>query len=124
MNIKIIKWIIFFLLGVFFQSIIIDNLLAIKGVRPDIILLMLIFFGLGIGEIYPIIIGFFVGFIQGLGFLGDGFIGLSALTKSITGFYITLFYKSNKKWNDRYFLMIILTSCLIHNSIYYYIYMF
>ena len=113
-----------FLAGIFFQSIIIDNLITIKGIRPDIVLLILIFFGLEFGGVYPIIIGFSVGLIQGFGFMGDGFIGLAALTKSVSGFYISFFHKSKKKWNDGYFLVILTTTCLIHYTIFYYINMF
>lgn len=124
MNLKVIKWILLFLFGLLFQSIVVDNLIAIKGIRPDVVLILLIFFGLEFGEIYPIIIGFTVGLIQGLGFLGDGFIGLSAFTKSIAGFYVTFFHKSSKKWNDGYFLTILASASFIHNMLYYYIYAF
>ncbi len=124
MNVRVVKWVLLFLAGIFFQSIIIDNLITIKGIRPDIVLLVLIFFGLEFGEVYPIIVGFSVGLIQGFGFMGDGFIGLAALTKSFSGFYISFFHKSKKKWNDGYFLLILITTCLIHNMLFYYVNMF
>ena len=121
---KNIKWILLFVFGILFQSIIVDyfDLLSIKGVRPDFVIIILIFFGLNFGGLHATVVGFSVGLIQGLGFLGGGFIGLSSLTKSITGFYAGFFQKSKRKWNDLYFLIIFLSGCLIHNFLFFYIY--
>lgn len=120
-NFRNIKWFLLFVFGILFQSIIADELLIIKGVRLDFVIIILVFFGLEFGGFYATIVGFFMGLIQGFGFLGGGFIGLSSLTKSVTGFYVGFFQKSKKKRNDLYFLIILLSACLIHNFLYYYI---
>jgi len=121
-----IKWTLIFVFGVLFQSIIVDylNLLSIKEVRPNFVIIILIFFGFNFGGVYATIVGFSVGLIQGLGFLGGGFIGLSSLTKSIIGFYFGLFQKSKRKWNNLFFLLVLLCGCLIHNFLFLYIYTF
>ncbi len=116
-----IKWILLFLFSILFQSIIVDNLLSIKGIRPDFVIITLVFFGLEFGSVYAIIAGFLVGLMQGLGFFGSGFIGLSSLANSMTGFYVGFFQKSNRKFNHLFFLIILLSSCLIHDFLYFYI---
>ena len=119
-----IKWILLFVLCIIFQSIIVDNLLSIKGIRPNFIVIALIFYGLEFGGVYATIAGFFVGVIQGLGFFGGGFIGLASLTNSITGFYAGLFQRSGREYSDLFFFIIILTACFIHDFLYYYILLF
>ncbi len=116
-----IKWILLFLFCILLQSIIVDNFLLIKGNRPDIVVITLVFFGLEFGNVNAIIAGFLVGLIQGLGFFGDSFIGLDSLANSVTGFYVGFFQKSKKKSNPLFFLIILLSSCLIHDILYFYI---
>jgi rod shape-determining protein MreD len=120
-NLKTLKWFLIFVFGFLFQDIIVNNLLSIKNVRFDFITIVLIFFGLEFGGVRATIVGFIVGLVQGLGFFSGGFIGLSSLTKSITGFYAGFFQRSKNKWNDLYFLLILFSGCLIHNIIYFYI---
>ena len=116
-----IKWILLFLFCILLQSIIVDNFLLIKGNRPNLIVIALVFLSLEFGIVNAIIVGFLVGLIQGLGFFGDSFIGLNSLTNSIIGFYAGFFQKSKKKSNPLFFLTILLSTCLIHDILYFYI---
>ena len=62
------------------------ELLTLKGCRPDLILIFLLFYAAGKGRYQPILIGFALGLIQDLA--GGGFLGLNALSKSVAGFFI------------------------------------
>lgn len=59
--------------------------IAIGGVGPDFVLLLIVFLVMGReGGLYPIIIGFSIGFLQDL--QNPSFLGLNALCKTLTAF--------------------------------------
>ena len=96
------------------------DLVAIYGVRPDLLLVVLVFFSLKGGSITGTLVGFVIGFSQDL-FAPEMF-GLNALTKSITGYLLGL-NKDRLYWGS--FLVqaqIIFISLLFHDFIYFLIY--
>jgi rod shape-determining protein MreD len=96
------------------------DLISIGGIKPDLLLLFFLFFTVRKGAYIPIIFGFGLGLIQDL--VGGGFIGLYALSKSVTGFVIGKLFP--EKTPEEIWLHIggIILCILVHDTISSYIY--
>ena len=68
-------------------QILLSDFLLIKGVRPDFMLILIIYISFQFGSLHGVIIGFSLGFVEDLISAGS-LLGLSPLTKSISGFLI------------------------------------
>jgi rod shape-determining protein MreD len=83
----------------FFPLLIIQTtivpLIAINGVIPDLIIILLAFYTLKLGQLHGTILGFIYGFLFDL--ITGGLIGSSMLSKTLTGFITGYFYNENKK---------------------------
>ena len=98
------------------------RLIAIHDVRPDLLIIILVFYGLKFGQIYSTIIGFFIGLIQDI--LSGGFLGLSSFTKSIAGFIIGISGKNESRNSPKTYFLTLGVTCIIHDLLFYYIYTF
>ncbi len=85
--------------GSFLLAIIIESnfsrFYAIGGHTPDLFIILVIYISLHEGKIKGTISGFSVGLIQDL-IISVGFLGLSAFTKSLSGFLIGYFTDSKR----------------------------
>jgi len=83
----------------FFPLLIIQTtivpLVAINGVIPDLIIILLVFYTLKMGQMHGTILGFTYGLLFDL--ITGGLLGSSMLSKTITGFITGYFYNENKK---------------------------
>ena len=83
----------------FFPLLIIQTtivpLIAINGVIPDLIIILLAFYALKMGQLHGTILGFIYGLLFDL--ITGGLLGSSMLSKTVTGFVIGYFYNENKK---------------------------
>lgn len=83
----------------FFPLLIIQTtivpLIAINGVIPDLIIILLAFYTLKMGQLHGTILGFIYGLLFDL--ITGGLLGSSMLSKTMTGFVIGYFYNENKK---------------------------
>jgi rod shape-determining protein MreD len=83
----------------FFPILIIQTtivpLIAINGVVPDLIIILVVFYTLKMGQMHGTILGFVYGFLFDL--ITGGLLGSSMLSKTITGFITGYFYNENKK---------------------------
>ena len=75
----------------FFLQLTFIPLLAVYGIKPDIILIYVICLSFKEGRIWGTIAGFLIGLVED--FFSAGFIGLNALTKSFTAFIAHTFPK-------------------------------
>ena len=116
-----IKEAIFFLVAIIIQSTLID-LIQIKDIKPDIVLLMLIFNGVKKPQYYATLSGFFSGITQDL--IGGSFIGLFALSKTVSGFIINIVKQIGKLKEIHSFIVVLISTCLIHDIIFYFVYTF
>ncbi|MFH1196918.1 MAG: rod shape-determining protein MreD [bacterium] len=82
----------FFVLAVIQLNIV--PYIAIGTVRPDLILILLIYLTLKNGQIYGSIIGFVFGFFFDL--FSGGMLGASMFSKTAAGFLCGYFYNENK----------------------------
>lgn len=92
------------------------NLISIKDVTPDIILIFIIIISLREERVRSTFMGFFGGLIQDA--FTTAFFGLSALTKSIVGFWGNFFQQPKKKYTMAYFMLICLVLVSVHEFIY------
>lgn len=70
-------------------------LIAINGVVPDLLIILLVFYTLRLGQLEGTIIGFSYGLFYDL--ITGGLLGSSMLSKAITGFVVGYFFNENKK---------------------------
>jgi rod shape-determining protein MreD len=92
-------------------------------ITPDIVLIGLVFISMRKGKITGSVGGFVSGLI--LDFLSFSFLGLMALSKTVTGFFAGFFYNEMKV--DRYlssyvFVLVVFFCSLINNVFYFMIY--
>jgi len=96
------------------------DLISIGGFKPDILLIFFIFIAVRKGPYIPIFIGFGVGLVQDLA--GGGFIGLYALSKSVTGFVIGKIFPEKTPEEIWLHLGGVILCILVHDIISAYVY--
>jgi len=116
-----LKEALFFLVAIILQSTLID-LIQIKDIKPDIVLLLLIFYGIRKQQYYTTILGFLTGFAQDI--IGGSLLGLFALSKTISGFFIIVFRKVGKFKEIHSYILVLVLTCFLHDIIFYFIYTF
>lgn len=110
----------FLLTIVIICQVTVSDFFSIKGISPDFILIYLIFFSFKDKRTSSTITGFLGGLFQDL--LGSGFIGISSLSKSVTGFFVNLFQEKSKIRKNILFYWVLLLGCFFHDVIFYMIY--
>lgn len=110
--------ILIFIPVLFIQTTIIP-LVSIGGVIPDLILIILIYYGITQGQIYGSILGYIYGFLFDL--ITGSLLGSSMIAKTLAGFTAGYFSSENKR--DQYlvsynFSLIVLLSSLVDSTIY------
>ncbi|MEK6650199.1 MAG: rod shape-determining protein MreD [Bacteroidota bacterium] len=95
-------------------------LISVAGYTPDLLILWIVAMGIRRGRVETTIGGFLAGFVQDLA--TTQFLGLAALSKSITGFVAGAFFNENTAEQTlgsyRYVLSVLLMS-VVHNLVYY-----
>ncbi len=124
LNTNYVKWFGGLLAMIILQTTILQyvsiDITADIRINPDLVLLVLFFFGLKNEQVKSTIAGFAAGLI--LDILSGGIIGLNAFVKTIVGFstgYLPRIYKIKQLWKCCLLLFII---CMIHDVIYNLIY--
>ena len=95
-------------------------LISIGGYTPDLLILWIVAMGIRRGRVETTVGGFLAGFVQDLA--TTQFLGLAALSKSVTGFVAGAFFNENTAEQTlgsyRYVVSVLLLSAL-HNIVYY-----
>ena len=99
-----------------------SNLLSIYGIKPDFILIFVVYISLRYGRLWGCISGFFMGLIQD-SFLAI-FIGLNALCKAFVGFLISIIPWRITGTSSTDGLVLLFFASLIHDFLYNWIYSF
>jgi rod shape-determining protein MreD len=100
--------------------------LAIAGLSPDIALIWIVYLALRRGQIAGTVAGFCTGLVLDLLSGSDGMLGLAALAKTAAGFTAGYFFNENKTMQtlgSYRFILIILSVSLVHNLIYFIIFL-
>lgn len=96
---------------------------SIANIIPDVLIIWIVYVAVKLGQIPATITGFTIGL--GMDLITGQFIGLSALSKTIAGFFAGYFYNENKTdytIGSHQFLIIVGLSSLFHNIIYFVIF--
>ena len=114
-----IKYIVVSIILVLVQTTIV-RLLSLEGITPDILTIWIVYIALKQGQTRAMLWGFGIGLL--VDFVTGNFIGLSALTKTLCGFFAGYFFNENKTQltlGSYRFLMIVFFASLIHNTAYF-----
>lgn len=100
------------------------NIIAIEGMTPDLLLILVIYIAIREGQFKGIFAGFAIGLIFDI--VSLDLVGTNALAKTTAGFIAGFFYIENQ-WR-RYiatfrFLIIVFATSLVHNLIYFFFYL-
>ncbi|HPD25566.1 MAG TPA: rod shape-determining protein MreD [Candidatus Marinimicrobia bacterium] len=114
---KILLIIAFSLVTIIIQ-ILLGPWMTIRAIRPDFLLILVLFVGRSEGKVTGQIYGFLIGLIADALGLGS-FLGLSALAKTIAGFGSGLLKKRRSHLNPILFYAIEVLIIIIHFSIIY-----
>ncbi len=120
---RYIKFIFISIIFIVLQTTV-ANIISIRGISPDFLLIWIVLIAIRYGQIESTLFGFIIGLIYDLA--TGGVIGLSSLSKSVSGFIAGYFFNENKTvitLSSYRFLLIVLLISLIHNSFYYLIYL-
>ena len=117
--VPIIKYVAIYFILLFVETNLL-HLISIKNITPDLILVYVLIFSLRENKSKVTIIGFTAGLIQDV--FTTKFFGLSALTKSITGFIGVFFQQKRNEYKLLYYLTVFLVLIFIHELIYQFIY--
>jgi len=99
------------------------RLVAVEGVTPDILTIWVVYLALKEGQLPATLWGFGIGLLFDLA--TGNFLGLSALTKTISGFCSGYFFNENKTLltlASYRFLLIVLLVSVLQNTVYFIIY--
>jgi rod shape-determining protein MreD len=117
--------ILFSLLLLLLQTTIV-RFLSVESIGPDIVLIWIVVLGVRDGHITGVTAGFLIGLVLDLLSGADGMLGLAALSKTTAGFFAGYFYNENKTYQtlgSYRFLLILATGALVHNLIYFIIFL-
>lgn len=105
-----------FAIILFFPLLVIQStivpLVAIVGVVPDLILILLVYFTLRMGQLHGTILGFIYGFLLDL--ITGNIFGSAMISKTLSGFVTGYFYNENKL--DLYFKSVIFSLIVFLSS--------
>lgn len=117
-----IKYAIISLVLVVFQTTL-ARLISVGGITPDILVIWVVYLALKEGQLRGTVWGFCIGLFMDL--LAGDFLGLSALSKTFSGFLGGYFYNENKTQltlGSYRFLLIVLFVSFVHNIVYFMIF--
>lgn len=112
---------IFLFIICFFLQLILTDLIEIKQIRPDFLLVFVIWFAHHEGQAYGTLVGFFSGILQDV--YQVHFFGLSAFGKAITGFIAGLISQQSITQKSFWFFLNLGINSILHDSIYFNIYL-
>ena len=118
MQIKYIKPFLFFIPAVILQLVVVP-LISIEGVVPDLVIIVLVYSVMNIGQFYGTALGFSFGLLFDL--VSGGVLGSAMFSKTLTGFLAGYFYNENKveiNTGSYFFLVIVLLVSIADSIIY------
>ena len=118
---RVLRWIGFIVFIFILQTTIIP-VIAIFGIKPDLLLITLILFAFKTDVIPAVFTGFFVGLAQD--FYSPEILGANALVKSLSGFIAGFFNEKVMRIDPLFQLALIALIFIIHDAGYYLVQVF
>ena len=112
---QLVKYVIIYFLLLFVEKNLLQ-LISIKNVTPDLILIFVIIISLRENRSKSTLVGFFSGLFQDV--FTTYFFGLSALAKSIVGFWGVFFQRPQKKYNLSSYAIAVSILVFVHEIIF------
>ncbi|MEW6685997.1 MAG: rod shape-determining protein MreD [Candidatus Edwardsbacteria bacterium] len=116
MTIRFLKIGLLFWLATVLQTTLV-NLIEIKGIKPDLSLILVLYFALFEGSVYGVVLGFLGGFLQDI--FAPSYLGLNIISKVVVSFLCASLrskvYREKKKTQG--ILLLLLT--LMHDFLYF-----
>ena len=94
-------------------QILLSDFLSINGIRPDFILIFIMYNSVRFGSFQGVSLGFILGIIADLLGIGTSF-GLSPLTYTLTGYILGILFYHNKIHSQSHFHLIWICIILFH----------
>ena len=94
-------------------QILLSDFLSINGIRPDFILIFIMYNSVRFGSFHGVSLGFILGIIADLLGIGTSF-GLSPLTYTLTGYILGILFYHNKIYSQNHFHLIWICIILFH----------
>jgi rod shape-determining protein MreD len=119
---KHLKYLFLTIIFILIQTQILQ-LISLEGIAPDILIIWIVYIAVKEGQLFATVWGFIIGLVFDLSI--GGFIGISALSKTIAGFTAGYFFRENKTeflLSSYRFVLIVLISSLVSNTIYFLIF--
>lgn len=95
-------------------------LISINEITPDLLILLVIWITLYDGKVIGLSTAFTIGLLYD--YLSMNVLGVNALTKTLTAYVTSFFYKENEFWNliktNKIFIVVLISS-FIHNVVFY-----
>lgn len=112
----------FLIIAFFLLVLVIQGLIApwmsIGGVRPDFLLIMVLFVGRLEGKVFGQLFGFGAGLIVDSIGIGS-FLGLSALAKTVAGYGAGIMRRKQRRWSPIYLYLMEILVVVVHFLIIY-----
>lgn len=122
-NTIILKWSAGFLVLILIQISVLKHLALARAntvVQPDLILILLFFYGIRQSQIASTVTGFFSGLF--LDAFSGGMLGMHALSKTIAGFLLGYIPRAHKIQTLLHFCLFYFVVSIIHDFVYYLLY--
>lgn len=107
-------------IAVLVLQLVLSEFLSVDGVRPDFLLIFLIYVSISEGSLAGVIFGFVLGLLEDLLSAGS-FLGLAPLTKCITGFLVGRLHGQFARMNPFIFHALWVGIVLFHFAFYLFI---
>jgi rod shape-determining protein MreD len=104
---------------VFFLQIFLSNLISIRGIRPDFVVILMVYFALEQGSLRGVVFGFLSGLIISI-FDNSAVLGVLSLSYSIIGYGIGLLKDYKRRISPYQFNLIVLSIVVFAFFIYNY----
>ncbi|MHB1685788.1 MAG: rod shape-determining protein MreD [Ignavibacteriaceae bacterium] len=92
-------------------------IIAVNGIVPDLIIILLVFYSMRLGQLYGTVLGFVYGFLFDL--ITGSLLGSTMLSLTIAGFIAGYFSNENKQdiYFKNYIFVLIIVMCSVVDSV-------
>ncbi len=113
-KIRFLSYFIAFIAVVALQTTVV-HAISIRGIKPDLVMIFLVFLSMKEGALVGVYAGFFPGLF--LDVYAPQYLGIGSFAKSVVGYLAGLLDERNIKIDDRYKLIVLFLASVVHDAI-------